>query len=56
MKERKLFVCFVCHIEISKTIVLLAVLLILLENYQYIGVHLSWFHNVSTYNGKVIEY
>jgi hypothetical protein len=38
MKENCLF-CFVCHVEISQTIVPLAMLLVTLENPQQIEVH-----------------
>jgi hypothetical protein len=54
--ESSLFICFVCHVEISQTIVPLAMLLVPLESTQWMGVHWVGFCNVSTYIGEVIEY
>jgi hypothetical protein len=53
-----MFVLFVCHIEISPTIAPLVTLLLPLQSptRRRVGVHPSWFHNVSTYSGEVIQY
>jgi hypothetical protein len=42
------FICFVYHVEISRTTARLVTLLVLLENPQGLGVAPSWFHNVLT--------
>jgi hypothetical protein len=35
----RLFVCFICHVEISETMAHIAMLLVLLESPQWVGVH-----------------
>jgi hypothetical protein len=51
-----LFLSFVCHIEISQTMVPLPTLLVLLESPWWVTRALSWFYNVLTFSGEVIEY
>jgi hypothetical protein len=49
------FVCFVYHVEISRTTAPLVALLVPLESPQGLGVHPVGFHNVLTYNGEVLN-
>jgi hypothetical protein len=58
MKEGSLF-CFVCHAEISQTMVLHATLLVSLESsLMSIGVHLTWFwfESLWSYSVEAIDY
>jgi len=55
MKKDSLFVLFVCHIEISQTIAPLVALFWYHCKALMSRGALNWFHNVSTYNGEVIE-
>jgi hypothetical protein len=56
MKESCLLVLIIRHIEIPQITSPLAMLLIFLKNLLMSRGALSWFHNVSTYGGNVIEY
>jgi hypothetical protein len=52
-----MFVLFVCHVEISPTIAPLVTLSLPLQSpRRRVGVHPSWFHNVSTSSEEVIQY
>jgi hypothetical protein len=53
--EARLFVCFVCHIEISQTKVLFAMLFDTAGKPSVSRGASSWFDNVSPHNGEVIE-
>ncbi len=50
------FVLFVCHVEISQNTAPLATLLVPSESPCLVRGASSWFHNVLTYHGEVIEY
>jgi hypothetical protein len=55
MKEGCLFVCFVCHVEFSQTTSAYCGTLDTLGKLFINRGALNWLHNVSTYDGKVIE-
>jgi hypothetical protein len=49
------FICFVYHVEISQATAPLVALLVPLESPSRTRGAPSWFHNVLTYNGEVIN-
>jgi hypothetical protein len=52
-----MFVLSLCHVEISPTIARIVTLSLPLQSpRRRVGVHPSWFHNVSICSGKVIQY
>jgi hypothetical protein len=55
MKQGNLF-CFVCHIEISQTTALHAMLLMSLESSLWVGGALTWFETVWSYGVEAIDY
>lgn len=56
IKEGNFLVFFDCHIEISQATVPLAMVLVHHWKAPMSRGALSWFHNVSTSSGEVIEY
>ncbi len=57
MKEGSLFVLFVCRVEIFQTTMpFVSAHSCLIGTTSMSRGEMSWFHNVSTYSGEVIEY
>jgi hypothetical protein len=57
--EGRLFLssfCFDCHVEISPSYGAFSHTIITIGKPLMNRVALGWFHNISTYDGKVIEY